>query len=217
MKKAKIVLVILLGFSAGAFLDSVNVTERAAEIEVLESDTDDNVLYDINTDDEWTEQAGILWTPQDSELDNGRFQIRNYGVWRMYDHRSAASYRTSEINASGESLKLGTLKATGYVAEGVDSGIRIKIYDCTKPQRRGYAERLVETCYGDNIVYDSGLIDTPGRAELDEDLSNITIDGYMNVGMEIVANTTESPDDHSYWDSLRLTREGSESNWGLNY
>lgn len=201
--------VIILGTMSGVFLSGFD--------DLLSQDTYDPTLYDINSTPEWSTYSGILWTFDSSELDDGKFQILNYGAWQNYGYKSAASYRTSEINASKESLKLDTLEATGYVGEGADSALRMKIYDCTKPQMAGYADRLVETCYGDNIVYDSGLIETPGHAELNEDLSNITIDGYMNIGMEVVANTTESPEDPSYWSSLRLTRQKPKSNWGIDY
>jgi len=212
--------VIVSGAISGVFLSGFGdlVSQGMADTDfsnLLSQDVENPALYDINSTSEWSSSSGILWTYQASALDDGKFQILNYGRWENYGYRSAANYRTSEINASNESFELDTLEATGYVGESVNSALRMKIYDCTKSQIEDDPDRLVETCYGDNVVYDSGLIETSGRVELNEDLSNITIDGYMNIGMDVVANTTEAPEDPSYWSSLRLTRQKSKTNWGI--
>lgn len=184
--------------------------------DVLTFEKDDSTLYDINSTSEWEENSGILWTTSDSSFSDDRFRIRNYGVWSIYGYSSAANYRTSEINASGDPIELGSLNAKGYIGEGFNSSLRIIIYDCTKTQVRGGTDRLINTCYGDNEVYNSGLITDKGQVELNEDLSNITIDGYMHIGMEIGSNATETPEDPTYWSSLRLNREESKNKWEIS-
>ena len=172
----------------------------------------DNGLYNIDSTEEWDESAGRLWTTEDTSLRYDRVSIGNYGVFSLSNYTSAANYRTMEINATGNPIQLKSVNAKGYVNEENDAALRLIIYDCSKNQIRGNSERLVESCYGENEVYSSGLLTESGDVSLNQNLSDITLDGYVHVGLEVMSNATEKPDNPTHWDSFRLTPQKSNSN-----
>lgn len=182
----------------------------------------EKVLYDIDSRGEWINQGGILWVREASKFDNNRFEIGSYGLWQIPGYSSSVNYRPKVINATKEagksqdSLVLDELNARGYIGGRNESGLSIRIYDCIRPPKPGSAASLEKYCEN-YTVYKTGLnlsVPTvrarePGNVEVKEDLSDITIDGYLHANLIVAVNSTKPVPDKeaSYWDHFKLTAE----------
>lgn len=164
----------------------------------------DDGLYNIDSTAEWEENAGVLWSIDQTSLTDDKFTIKNYNSSRYKNYISAANYRTSEINASSNPINLGKLKATGYVNQDAKSGLQLTIYDCSKNLIRRDVERLTNSCFNGNQVFTTDIISEGGEIEVNRDLSNITINDYMHIELFVVSNTTERPNNPTSWNSINL-------------
>lgn len=214
MEKAKIVVVLTLSLVAGYFIGTApSMTYSLPEFDILGSDdsSTDNVLYDINSSEEWMAQSGTMWPAKYTNLAGDRMEIiREEFPMEWYGYNSLTVYRTKEIKATDGNLQLSKLEAEGYIP-GNESMLIVNIQDCSGSLIGGNATTQQRYCGQDSVIYNKTFTE-PGEVNFEDDVSDISIEGYLNVKLWALTNDFDNKrTEKVYWDSVRLTKKPAES------